>query len=431
MTRSDPPLARPAPARGLALRRGACSPVVRRRRRRAQPLSWITALAGALAATSARAASPAPARLEWIRGESAESCPSGAWAAAEVRRRLGRDPFSIDGERSIEVTLQRTRGGWKGEVRDRPSSSAAAASRAFTSADPSCAPLAEALALAVTLTLDPELSRERAATPTAPSSPASSASISPLPPKDAAAPPGSPAAEGAKDPPSGAPPPEPAPSPPATSSSSPSAPPLSPSLPPSASASTRAQPSSISDAAPAVSPRASEPVRAEPPRVAIALGGGALVGLLPHTALALHLSARARVASFLSIEAATLFLADNTTPENNLTFGLTAGRLGACADLTSGARGAVMICPDLLLGALHVIVGDQNLAASGVVPWGAAAVDLEGDLAVVGRLQIGVRGGFIIPFAPYRLYSSEHNFPLFRQRQLALEGLLSVGVHFP
>lgn len=421
MTRPDPPLARPAPARGLDPTRGACSPGVRRRPRRAQPLAWIAALAGALAATSVRAESPSPVRLEWIRGESAETCPSGAWAAAEVRRRLGHDPFSMNGERSIEVTLQRTRSGWKGEVRDRPSSGAAAASRAFTSADPSCAPLAEALALAITLTLDPELARARAATPASPASPPAPAPATPSPSAPTSAPlpndtgaPQRPSTTESTPAASAPPPPSPAPPPPS---------PLSPSAPPSASP-PRPPHSSTSS-------RQSAPARPELPRLSTSLAAGALVGLLPHTALALQLSARARIAGFLSIESAALFLADNTTPDGNLTFGLTAGRLGACADLASGARGAVMICPDLLLGALHAIVRDQSLAASGVSPWGAAAVDLEGDLAVIGRLYLGVRGGFIVPIVPYRLYSSEHNFPLFRQRALTLEGLLSVGVHFP
>jgi hypothetical protein len=95
-------------------------------------------------------------RLEWMRGAGADECPSGATMAAEITRRLGRDPFASDAAVAIEVAVRREGTAWTAHIQSRGESGAITAARDLRSEAPTCAALASAVALAVALTIDPE-----------------------------------------------------------------------------------------------------------------------------------------------------------------------------------------------------------------------------------------------------------------------------------
>src|SRR5262245_43864735 len=83
-----------------------------RRLRSAWPAFVLLGVAG-------RANAADRVRLEWIRGENAESCPNDAAIAAEIARRLGRDPFSSDAESAVEVTVQHSGSAWTAHIQAR------------------------------------------------------------------------------------------------------------------------------------------------------------------------------------------------------------------------------------------------------------------------------------------------------------------------
>lgn len=109
-----------------------------------------------LAAPAAGDPVPATARLAWVRGDGADTCPDGAWLRGEVARRLRRDPFDDDGPRSVEALVERAPPGWRAVLRVRDREGALLGERTLTHEAASCGPIASASALAVALAVDPD-----------------------------------------------------------------------------------------------------------------------------------------------------------------------------------------------------------------------------------------------------------------------------------
>jgi hypothetical protein len=117
---------------------------------RALPLLTIALLAGA----PASGAPPTTARLVVERSRGAEQCPDEAALQRAVAARLGRDPFRPDAGLLIRVRLDRQRGGMAAAL-DVTTSGGARGSRTLTSRDASCGELAAAVALALSIIIDP------------------------------------------------------------------------------------------------------------------------------------------------------------------------------------------------------------------------------------------------------------------------------------
>lgn len=123
------------------------------------PLRWACALAALLAPKAAAAAS-STYRLQLVRAEGAASCPSARLIEQDVAERLGRNPFSDQGERGIEVVLERSESKWLARLYLRIDPGDADAVRLLESEALDCSELGKSVALAVALAIAPELPPE-------------------------------------------------------------------------------------------------------------------------------------------------------------------------------------------------------------------------------------------------------------------------------
>lgn len=123
-------------------------------------LAWVCLLV-AVALTLPRAAhafeTGSSYRLQVVRADGAGTCASASQIERDVARRLGRNPFSDEGERGIDVLLSRTETQWVAKLYLRIDASETDAARSIESDAPDCAELGKSVALAVALAIAPEL----------------------------------------------------------------------------------------------------------------------------------------------------------------------------------------------------------------------------------------------------------------------------------
>lgn len=127
---------------------------------------------------------PPVARLTFERGAGAEACPDQAALESAVAARLGYVPFRPDAVRAISVRFARSGRGIAATV-VATTAEGASRERTLSSATRDCEELASAVALAISVAIDPEsLGREpgeRVASATSPSAATSSAPAAPVP----------------------------------------------------------------------------------------------------------------------------------------------------------------------------------------------------------------------------------------------------------
>ena len=115
--------------------------------------------AGALAATALLAApgrsETPPSRFQfvWVR-EGGAGCPTPQQAREQVRRWLGRDPFTDDAEQVIEASVLAQGGRFHATVRVRDPQGRSLGRRTIEASGPGCDAIARAALLAVVLTID-------------------------------------------------------------------------------------------------------------------------------------------------------------------------------------------------------------------------------------------------------------------------------------
>jgi hypothetical protein len=96
-------------------------------------------------------------RLQVVRADGAGSCPSVSIIERDVSQRLGRNPFSDEGERGIDILLSRTDNKWIAKLYLRIDVSDSDAARSLESEAADCADLGKSVALAVALAIAPDL----------------------------------------------------------------------------------------------------------------------------------------------------------------------------------------------------------------------------------------------------------------------------------
>lgn len=112
-------------------------------------------------APSAPKAQPPSAKLSWARAPNAEGCPHQARLEAEIRTRLGYDPFRRREGIEIEGIATRERKNLRAELSFRDAEGRPLGKRAFDSQDETCAALAQAVAVAIAVAIDPDAPAER------------------------------------------------------------------------------------------------------------------------------------------------------------------------------------------------------------------------------------------------------------------------------
>ncbi len=115
----------------------------------------------------AHAAPPAPsrkgARIVWVRGIDAEKCVGKTGLEEDVKARLGYDPFALPSELAIEGTVVRASPtGFRAELVVRDASGKTLGSRQLSSREADCRSLGEAVAVAITVAIDPDAPGTRA-----------------------------------------------------------------------------------------------------------------------------------------------------------------------------------------------------------------------------------------------------------------------------
>lgn len=108
-----------------------------------------------LSATAATGAAPAKVTLTHIRGEGALSCPDEAALKANVVSRLGYDPFVVAAQQRALTRFEQGSRGYSASL-ELVREGEAPRTRTLSSESTDCRDIAESLALALTLAIDPQ-----------------------------------------------------------------------------------------------------------------------------------------------------------------------------------------------------------------------------------------------------------------------------------
>jgi hypothetical protein len=142
----------------------------------------VAVMAGALraAAQDPPEAQRGSARLEYTRGPGTDRCPDAIALRGAVSARLGYDPFRDDAPTTVTVLLAQKDGGLRAAIELRDTSGNIAGAREIVSEQNDCAELASAMALAISIAVDPQ-SLTRPTGPPAPSASPAEPTKSPPP----------------------------------------------------------------------------------------------------------------------------------------------------------------------------------------------------------------------------------------------------------
>lgn len=351
--------------------RGSTGPT---RRAGSPPLLRRAARHGSLCLTFALAVTPARAQTSAVALEvRSQLSPAACLDADALRRvvtqRLGRDPFAPGAPRRVEVEWRDTHP-WRASVRvTEPDGSTVV--RRLTVRGDDCVPLGEAVALAVTLAIDPDW-----AVATPPRADPSAAPPAPLPVE--------------------------APTPCRTEG------------PPVVTA--------------AVCPSPTPPERPRPGlALRLALGGGAgLVGALGASAA---LEAEVTLHRLASVLVAARFTPARASDNGAVSVGLTRADLGAC--LRTDATLSLGGCAGLSVGALELGARAHLPVDAGARTWFAAWLDGRAELRVTGPFWLGVRVRAVVPFTRYHARVEGLPGLAHESAPVAAEGELSAGLRIP
>jgi hypothetical protein len=306
-------------------------------------------------------------RLVWIRGEGAAACASQATVQARVTERLGRDPFSDDAPRVLEVVVGRAGERWTARIAVREVEGRLVGERQLGSEAADCAPLEAAATLAIALTIDPE-----AALRSEPRAPAP-ASVPPIPRS-----------------------------------------PLTPPPP-------RARPCPPSKPCP-------EPPRGM--RGSVTVRGALVSGLVPGLRPALELAGDVEVISRVHVTGGALWLPEARARDTRFAFGMTAFSVGACVDLLVSRESALAACSRLHAGAVHAVPYSLEPVEPGSRAWvGLGAGPRWAIDAGPVRLELGVEA--LVPLARYDFRVVGLPGSVFRQSAVGGLGFVGAGASFP
>lgn len=272
--------------------------------------------------------------LAWTRGEGASACLSETELAARVRSRLGRDPFALAGQRTIEGHAVRTAEGYAAELVVRTDTDQVVGQRRVSTTGADCSALGGAVTLAIVLTIDPN---------------------APLDDK-----------QGSASFPVEQPPPAP--------------PPL---RSPRACTEVAAVPS-----APCPPPAAPPPPRAMPGTLIAAAGA---LGPLPHFAPGVLLDVALPLSPITPVFGARILVPVQTN-DGHLQLGLDTLGLGACGRVTSSSAVSLGLCAGAEAGIVTVVARDLTPVDPGPYPWVAldAGLRLTVHSSSLVRFQAGV-----------------------------------------
>lgn len=335
----------------------------------------VVGLALALHPASARAeCSPGAADVSWVRLEGAEICPTAARIRADVARRLEIEIGGRGEGRSIDAVVQGGPGRWTAQIRTRGCESPEAV-REITSKALTCDSIASAATLMIALAIDPSaaLRPPRIAE-------------EPLPP--------------ARRAPDLLPLPLPAPLP------------LSP-------------PRERLPATPALPTAHVE--------TTVTLRGLATAGLLPVVGAGVAWSAEWSVTPLLTLTSGLAWIPERRMADPTYGFSMTAGWIGACAELLRRRSVALGPCGLLLAGAIDAVLY-TNPAVTPTAPgsraWGGLGAGLRLAVRAVGPLRVEAGVDLVAPLTRHAFALENPTRPIFQQPPVTGSLFLGAGVAF-
>lgn len=127
-------------------------------------------------------------KLAFSRDAAASACPDAAGLRAAVAAKLGYDPFTDDAPRTLTVSFQKAGGEHRAQIELRDETGAVTGARKLKSGSQSCGPLADDVAQAIAIVVDP-LYLTPPPPPSASPAPAASSAPTPAPTTDEPEPP--------------------------------------------------------------------------------------------------------------------------------------------------------------------------------------------------------------------------------------------------
>ncbi len=348
-------------------------------------------LALALHPATARAeCSPGAADVSWVRLEGAEICPTAARIRADVARRLTIEIGRPGEGRSIDAVVQGGPGHWTAQIRTRGCESKEAV-REITSKALTCDSIASAATLMIALAIDPSAALR----------PPRGAEVALRPAAEVAS---SHRAEEALRQAARAPEllPLPLPSPLPLSTSSPTAP-TTPALP------------------------------AAHLETTVTLRGLATAGLLPVVGAGVAWSAEWSVTPLLTLTSGLAWLPERRMADPTYGFSMTAGWIGACAEVVRLPSMVLGPCGRLLAGAIDAVLYTNPAViptAPGERAWGGLGAGLRLAVRVAGPLRIEAGVDLIAPLTRHAFALENPARPIFQQPPVTGSLFLGAGVAF-
>jgi hypothetical protein len=330
----------------------------------------------------ASASESPPVRFVWVRSEGAESCPGESEIAARIAVRLGRNPFSQQTGLLLECEVRRSAELWRARVREHDRTGHLVGSRDLEARGPDCGPLADAVTLALVLVIDPEAALAASALPVASTAGSEQQAV------------------------------------------------------PAASASAAAAVTPVAAPAPSREQAPVRPGRECPPppeqHADITLRGMVGAGILPRVSGGVALGAEiSNRRSPWHATAGVFLLPQVRTSDQELSFGATAGWIGACHDLLNSRAVALSACAQMQGGVLHSAVYTLEPVHPGDHPWWAVAAGPKLQLAVAAPVLLEVGADALVPLIRNGFYVRGRSDAAFESAPVGGYAFAGVGMLIP
>jgi hypothetical protein len=324
------------------------------------------------------AAEPAATfRLSWVRGPGAEECPSAQQLAAAVSARLGRDPFSDTASRDIEASVTRVNDDWQAHLSVLGPEGASLGSRELEAHGPDCSSLADAVTLALVLTIDPGAKLDGTANVAAETSkPSPQSVVTPVPPSR-----------------------------------------------------------SPEHALPfRVEPRRERPAPAQRTNrrgMTIASRGLVTSGLLPATSFGAELGGELPLVSALRLSLSMSYFPEVQSADGRFGFGVSAGGFGLCYAVLERSRAAAALCGEVQAGAIHVVVFDLEPVKPGERLWVSTRFGPRLAVSVAGPLELELGAYAVFPLIRHQFAIEGVSEPFFQSSAVSLLASAGLAVSIP
>lgn len=314
-------------------------------------------------------------RLSWQRGPGAEDCPNAEQLTSAVESRLGRIAFAEPAVRHIDGGVERVASVWRARLRVLGADNAILGSRELEAHGPDCSSIAEAVSLAIALTIDPNAVHDG-------HDDATRAAAEPLPA---------------------------------------SSPPMTPPPEPPRSVETKSLAARNTEKLPPPAGLAGAVV----PRALLALGA------LPKATLGAELGAEVDLGRMLGLALGMAYLSEARTAGGEFGLSIAAGSLGLCFRALDRPRAELKLCGELMAGAVQVVVYNPIPTRPGEHLWLAPRLGPRFALVLGKSLSLELAAAALVPLVREQFAIAGVKEPVFQTPRVSLLSSLGLLVSIP